>query len=107
LPPPDPRGPEARLGALVRTEAQRVLSEAQLAADPARTAAGWERRFVIESPRVAELTSLYEQLGFEVAVDPIQGSVPVSTSAEEGCAECPVAAALQFCMVYTRRRAPA
>ena len=98
--PPDPRGPEARLEAFVRAEAKRALSEEQLAADPARLAEGWERRFVIESPRAAELMRLYEDLGFETVADPIRSA----TAIEEECAQCPVAAALEFCMVYPRRR---
>ena len=98
-PSPDPRGPEARLGALVRAEAQRAFSGEQIAADPARLAAGWERRFVIERPRVAELVRLYEEMGFEVVADPILAASAI----EEECAQCPVASALEFCMVYTRR----
>jgi len=94
------RSPEERLLALVRAEEKRVLSEAQLAADPARLAEGWERRFVIERPRVAELIRLYEASGYEAVADPLRAAA----SSEEGCAECPVAGALEFCMVYTRRR---
>ena len=95
------RPPEERLLALVRAEEKRVLSEAQLAADPARLAAGWERRFVIERPRVAELLRLYEASGYEAVADPLRADA----SQDEGCAACPVAGALEFCMVYTRRRA--
>ena len=94
------RSPEERLLALVRAEEKRVLSEAQLAADPARLADGWVRRFVIERPRVAELIRLYEASGYEAVADPLKAA----PGDEEGCAECPVAGALEFCMVYTRRR---
>ena len=94
------RSPEERLLALVRAEEKRVLSDAQLAADPARLADGWERRFVIERPRVAELIRLYEASGYEAVADPLKAA----PGDEEGCAECPVAGALEFCMVYTRRR---
>ena len=85
----------------MRAEEKRVLSEAQLAADPARLADGWVRRFVIERPRVAELIRLYEASGYEAVADPLKAA----PGEEEGCAECPVAGALEFCMVYTRRRA--
>lgn len=84
----------------MRAEAHRVLSEEQLQADPARLADGWERRFVIERPRVAELLRLYEEAGYEAVADPLRAAA----SQDEGCAECPVAGALEFCMVYTRRR---
>ncbi len=57
---------------LVQGEGHRVLSETQLAPDPARIAAGWERRFIADSQRAAEAKALYEELGFEVACDPVR-----------------------------------
>ena len=82
----------------MRAEARRAIDEARLEADPARIAAGWERRFVIERPRVDELMRLYEELGYEVVADPN----PAALGNEEGCAECPVASVLEFRMIYTR-----
>jgi hypothetical protein len=90
--------PEERLAAFVRAEARRAFEGSQLEADPARTAEGWARRFVIERPRLEELVRLYEELGFEVAADPL----PPAPGTQEGCAECPVASALEFRMIYTR-----
>jgi hypothetical protein len=57
---PTPRAPRDRdrsatnrhtarsLGPIVEQEARRMLSEAQLAPDPARVADGWERRFIAD-----------------------------------------------------------
>jgi hypothetical protein len=60
------------LSGMVEGEAKRVLSEAQLEPDPARLAAGWERRFMTDARRTEEVVALYEQLGYEVAADPIR-----------------------------------
>jgi hypothetical protein len=95
--PASPR-PEERLTAFVRAEARRALDASQLEADPARTAEGWVRRFVIERPRAEEMVRLYEALGYEVVADPLR----TIAGPEEGCAECPVASALEFRMLYTR-----
>jgi len=87
------------LGFIVAGEARRVLSDAQIAADPARVAAGWERRFIADGPRAEEMIQLYEQLGYEVVADPIR---PEHIGGE--CEDCQVVIRLQFKMIYTRRR---
>jgi hypothetical protein len=89
----------ARLGAVVRSEALRADAESRIRPDPARVAAGWERRFVIEEARAADLVRLYEDAGFEVAVDPVAPELVA-----EECTDCRVVGALRFVSVYTRRR---
>jgi hypothetical protein len=92
-----------RLRQVVETEARRALAEARIAPDPARLAAGWERRFVTDSSRVAEMVRLYEELGWEAVADPIRPEQLVGD-----CDDCRVAAQLRFVTIYTRpRRAPA
>lgn len=91
--------PAKRLGAIVEGEAHRVLSEAQLRPDPARIAAGWERRFVADAARAAEAVELYERLGFEAVADPLR-----TGEMGEQCEECQLVALLRFRTVYTRRR---
>ena len=96
-----PRNREALvkpLGAMVEGEAKRAFSEAQLAPDPQRLADGWERRFITDARRAEEATELYEQLGFEVAADPIR---PEELGDE--CDDCQLAL-LQFKTIYTRPR---
>jgi hypothetical protein len=89
-----------RLTGIVRQEAHRVLSDAQLAPDPARLAAGWERRFVADGERAAEAIRLYEELGFEVAADPL---TPEDLTGD--CSDCRLLMLMQFRTIYTRRRA--
>lgn len=60
---------------------------------------GWERRFVGGPPRLEEIVELYESLGLEVRLEPLD---PGELADE--CAGCRLALAL-YRAVYTRRRA--
>lgn len=100
--PPAPLSPPrgaAPLAQLVRQEAHRILSEAQLGPDPARVAEGWERRFIADGQRAEEAIRLYEDLGFDVAADPLK---PEELAGE--CTDCQLLMLLQFKTIYTRRR---
>lgn len=90
-----------RLSGVVQGEAHRMLSEAQLAPDPARTAAGWERRFITDATRLDEVVSLYETAGFEVCADPIRRE-----EFPDDCDDCQLLGLLRFRTIYTRRRSP-
>lgn len=92
----------ARLAAVVRQEALRDEAHGRVRPDPARLAAGWTHRFVIETGRVADFARLYEASGFEVAVDPVPPEL-----LDDDCLDCRLVAALQFVSVYTRPRADA
>ncbi len=94
---PSPANP---LASIVRSEALRADAEDRIQPDPARLAAGWERRFVIERSRAADLVALYEQGGFEVAADP----VPPELLADE-CTDCKLVSLMQYVQVYVRRPA--
>ena len=98
LSPPDDVRP---LAALVRNEAVRTDSAERIRPDPARLAAGWERRFVIERERAADLVRLYAVAGYEVAVDP----VPPETLADE-CEGCRIVFLREYVSIYTRRLSP-
>jgi hypothetical protein len=63
-------------------------------------AAGWERRFVAEEPRLSESAGLYRSLGFEVALRPL-GEADLTA---EDCTECFKADPARFRVIYTRRR---
>jgi len=93
-------GPDP-LASIVRAEAIRAVRESRIRPDPARVAAGWERRFVVEARRVEEYVRLYESAGYEVAVDPVRPE-----QVEESCGDCRVVLALEYRTVYTRRSAP-
>ena len=58
----------------------------------------WERRFAAAPPRLQEMVTMYESLGYEVKLEPI-------TAAElpPSCDNCAMALALSRA-IYTRRR---
>ena len=85
------------LRALLEGEARRVLTDAQLAPDPERRAKGWERRFIADEARVAEMVELYRDLGFETAVDPIRPA-----DVDEVCGECRLVTQRRLQVIYTR-----
>ncbi len=59
---------------------------------------GWETRFFGQEPRLSEVTELYEELGFEVLVEPLlKNSCAGCTECFEGNAPNPLF------VVYTRR----
>ena len=84
---------------LVAREADRTLSTGQLAPDPVRVAAGWERRFVADGKRADEAVALYHSLGFEAVADPIR-----QEELRPGCDDCRVVTLLNFKTIYTRKR---
>lgn len=91
---------EGALPGIVRAEATRADAEQRVRPDPARLAAGWERRFVIERARAADFARLYEDAGFEVALDPVAPEL----LADE-CDGCRIVFHLEYVSLYTRRRA--
>ena len=58
---------------------------------------GWEKRFTIDEPRLSEAVTQYEEIGFEVLLE------PVDTSSEE-CTSCLTAISDRYKTIYTRRR---
>lgn len=87
------------LSRLVEEEARRVLSEAQLTADPVLIAEGWERRFVTDRRRAAEAVELYEELGYEVRTERVRRE-----ELESECEDCQLVLLMQFKTIYTRRK---
>ena len=57
--------------------------------------AGWQKRNVVDEPRLSELVELYVSLGFEVLVE------PVDLESEE-CTECMKAEPEKYKVIYTR-----
>jgi hypothetical protein len=74
------------------------MSDARMAPDPDRIAGGWERRFVVEGARAAEMIDLYRSLGYETAADPVR---PDDLGAD--CDGCRLIALLRLTAIYTRR----
>jgi hypothetical protein len=88
------------LSRMVEEEARRVLSEAELAADPALVAEGWERRFVTDGRRATEMVDLYEELGYEVRAEPVR-----QEELENDCEDCQLIVLMQFKTIYTTMQA--
>jgi hypothetical protein len=87
----------AALARLVQIEAR--LTAAPLAVDAALEAAGWQRRFVADGARAAEMAELYRELGFEVRTEAVSAA-----DLGDACADCLLVAALRFQVVYVRRK---
>jgi hypothetical protein len=58
---------------------------------------GWEKRFVADEPRLSEAVAQYEEIGFEVLLE------PVDTSSEE-CTSCMTVFSDRFKTIHTRPR---
>ena len=56
---------------------------------------GWTKRFIMDEPRLSEAVAQYEEIGFEVLLD------PVDTSSEE-CTSCMTAFSDRYKTIYTR-----
>lgn len=61
---------------------------------------GWTRQFTIEEHRLSEYVELYESLGHEVRVGPVE---PSSLEMEE-CQACYLAECSKYRTIYTRRK---
>jgi hypothetical protein len=86
------------LASLVRAEALRDEAAGRIRPDPARLHAGWERRFVIERARAADLARLYVQAGFEVEMDPVPPEL-----LDDECIDCRLVVQLEYVSLYTRK----
>jgi hypothetical protein len=69
--------------------------------DSGLAAQGWERRFVADAQRAAEVLELYHQLGFEVRAEPLN-SMEISPE----CEDCIIATQLKYRTIYTRKLDP-
>jgi hypothetical protein len=59
-------------------------------------AAGWQRCFVADEPRLSEAVETYQEIGFEVVVLPVRAD-------EDACNECMRQAPDRFRVIYVRR----
>jgi hypothetical protein len=63
------------------------------------TAQGWTKRFTAGEPRLSEVVGEYQELGFEVQVEPID---PNEITGE--CTSCLMACCDRYKTIYTRRK---
>ena len=59
---------------------------------------GWEKKITYDEPRLSEIVEAYEEMGFEVRLEPFD------PDDEPGCIECMKAAADRFKTVYIRKK---
>lgn len=62
-------------------------------------AEGWERRFVAEEPRLAEAVELYQAMGFEVYL------LPLDEDTAQECNICFEGHQSRYRIIYTKRKA--
>jgi hypothetical protein len=56
---------------------------------------GWEKRFIVDEPRLTEMVEQYKEIGFEVLLEPVD-------TASEDCTSCMTAFADRYKTIYTR-----
>ena len=61
-------------------------------------AAGWQRCFIYDEPRLSEAIAAYREMGHEVMLRRVSAS-------DAECTECMLAEPDRFKVIYTRRRA--
>lgn len=59
---------------------------------------GWQRRSILDEPRLGEVVAMYEELGLEVKV------VDLDPELYEGCIECARDQEKTLKVVYTRNK---
>ncbi len=58
---------------------------------------GWEKRFTMDEPRLSEMAAQYEELGFEVLIEPLD-------LISEECTSCFTGDTSRYKTLYTRKR---
>lgn len=58
---------------------------------------GWEKRFTMDEPRLSEMAKQYEELGFEVLLEPVDLS-------SEDCTSCFAGNPNRYKTLYTRKK---
>ncbi|MEW6130148.1 MAG: hypothetical protein AB1757_24140 [Acidobacteriota bacterium] len=82
---------------LLERESRRVSHENPREAELASE--GWQRRFVADAARAAEVIALYRQLGFEVFAEPVR-----LIESDEDCDDCRLVMQRDYQTIYTRKR---
>ncbi len=58
---------------------------------------GWEKRVTMDEPRLSEMVAQYEELGFEVLIEPLDLS-------SEECTSCFMGDPKRYKTLYTRKK---
>ncbi len=73
-----------------------ALEDLREATDAELRAAGWQRCFVADEPRLSEAVETYREIGFEVLVLPVRMD-------DDSCTECMRQAPERFRVIYVRQ----
>jgi len=67
-------------------------------------AAGWEKRFVACEPRLSEMVEIYDEIGFEVHLEPLPSKEEMDAISCEasGCTACFDADRERYRIIFTR-----
>ncbi len=70
------------------------------------TAEGWERRFVAMGERLREAVNLYQDIGFDVLLEPLPTKEELESAAceENGCTACFDVDRESYKVIYTKAR---
>ena len=74
-----------------------MVDTREIKGDDALIAQGWERRSILDEPRLSEVVEMYKDMGLEVKVVELKPEM-----IEEGCGTCLVAGLERYKVVYTR-----
>ncbi len=61
-------------------------------------AKGFEKRTPFDEPRLSEVAEMYEEMGYEVVLEPFD------PEREDGCSECMKATPDKYKVIYTRKK---
>ena len=69
--------------------------------------AGWERRFVACEPRLSEMVEMYQEIGFEVHLEPLPAKEELeaegkSACEDSGCTACFDVDRDRYRIIFTR-----
>ncbi|MBI5584505.1 MAG: hypothetical protein HY892_11845 [Deltaproteobacteria bacterium] len=62
---------------------------------------GWVRQFMADEPRLSEAVEEYQELGFEVHLEPLD---PLQPPEGQECIRCLTADGNRYKIIYTRRK---
>jgi hypothetical protein len=69
-------------------------------------AVGWERRFIACEPRLSEMVAMYQEIGFEVHLEPLPSKEEMDQSGceESGCTACFDVDPERFRIIFTKKQ---
>ncbi len=71
-------------------------------------AAGWEKRFIACEPRLAEMVATYQEIGFEVHLEPLppKEERDAASCEADGCTVCFDVDPDKYRIIFTRSKEP-